>query len=206
MSPCSTIDVMAVVASQNVSRRRFVWTFVLEVTLESEAHAGPKERFVRLADQELHRSYRLAGLILGNEHDAEDATQDALLRAWNAYSTLRRPTDFQAWFDRILVNVCRDRLRRRRTIRFLPMGDTEHQRPGADPFQHLIASDELMRAMDEMDADLRTCVVLRYWADLTVDEIARRTGWRSGTVKSRLHRALGFMRSRLAAPKGVAIR
>ena len=196
----------AVVASANVCAWWFVWIFVLEGTLESEARAKPQELFVRLADQELHRSYRLAGLILGNEHDAEDATQDALLRAWNAYSSLRSAEDFQAWFDRILVNVCRDRLRRRKVIRFLPMGDEDHQRPGADPFQQLIASDELLRAMDAMDADLRTCVVLRYWADLTVDEIARRTGWRAGTVKSRLHRALQLMRARIASPQGVALR
>jgi RNA polymerase sigma-70 factor (ECF subfamily) len=51
-----------------------------------------------------------------------------------------------------------------------------------------------------LDDDLRTVVVLRFWADLTVDEIARRTGTRPGTVKSRLHRALGHMRAQLAAP------
>jgi RNA polymerase sigma-70 factor (ECF subfamily) len=68
---------------------------------------------------------------------------------------------------------------------------------GRDPFQTLLASDELLDAMRDMDADLRTVVVLRFWADLTVDEIARRTGWRSGTVKSRLHRALGLMRKQM---------
>ena len=171
---------------------------MLEGALESEARAQSHDVFVRLADQELHRSYRLAGLILGNEADAEDATQDALLRAWIAYRTLRRADDFQAWFDRILVNVCRDRMRRRRVIRFLPMADEHEQRPSTDPFQQLIASDELLRAMHALDAELRTAVVLRYWADLTVDEIARRTGWRAGTVKSRLHRALELMRTEMA--------
>ena len=173
---------------------------MLEGALQTDARAKPNEVFVRLADQELHRAYRLAGLILGNEHDAEDATQDALLKAWSAYPTLRQPDDFQAWFDRILVNSCRDRMRRRKLIRFLPMAGEFEQQPTRDPFQQLVASDELLRAMDDMDADLRTAVVLRYWADLTVDEIARRTGWRSGTVKSRLHRALELMRRRIAEP------
>jgi RNA polymerase sigma-70 factor (ECF subfamily) len=170
---------------------------MLEGTLERQARAAPSEAFLRLADRELHRSYRLAGLILGNQHDAEDATQDALLRAWSSYTSLRDRDDFQAWFDRILVNVCRDRMRRRRLVRFIPMAIEHAERPGTDPFRDLLASDELLRAMTGMDADLRTVVVLRFWADLTVDEIARRTGWRSGTVKSRLHRALDVMRRRL---------
>ena len=188
--------------------------FYVVVRLDLRAGGNPGERSARQATGIVREAgrpgaapvYRLAGLILGNQHDAEDATQDALLRAWNAYSSLRSPEDFQAWFDRILVNVCRDRLRRRKVIRFLPMGDEDHQRPGADPFQQLIASDELLRAMDAMDADLRTCVVLRYWADLTVDEIARRTGWRAGTVKSRLHRAIELMRARISSPQGVVLR
>jgi RNA polymerase sigma-70 factor, ECF subfamily len=155
--------------------------------------------FVRLADAELERAYRLAGLILGNAPDAEDATQDALLRAWSASSTLRDEHSFQAWFDRILINVCRDRLRRRQKIRFLPMTAEQEYRPAADPFQQLIAQDELLTAIADLDPDLRTVIVLRYWSDLTVDQIAARVGWRPGTVKSRLHRALGLLRTRLSA-------
>lgn len=169
-------------------------------TLVHEAEARPEDVFARLADKELHRAYRLAGLILGNAHEAEDATQDALLRAWNASSSLRRPDDFQAWFDRILINVCRDRLRRRRIVRFLPLAGEHDQRPSHDPFQQVIAHDELLAAMANLDADLRTTVVLRYWSDLSVDEIARRLGAPPGTVKSRLHRALSQMRATLAAP------
>lgn len=153
--------------------------------------------FARLADRELDRAYRLAGLLLGNQVDAEDATQDALLRAWSAATSLRNPDDFQAWFDRILVNVCRDRLRRRRLVQFVPIDDDFARRPTPDPFADVLADDELTRAMIGLDDDLRTAIVLRYWADLTVDEIARRTGARPGTIKSRLHRALGLMRGHI---------
>jgi RNA polymerase sigma-70 factor (ECF subfamily) len=173
---------------------------VLEGILDREAQARSEDAFVRVADGELHRAYRLAGLILGDQHEAEDATQDALLRAWTAFGSLRREGDFQAWFDRILVNVCRDRMRRRRVVRFIPMAYEHGERPSGDPFAQLIAGDELLRAMETLDADLRTVIVLRYWADLTVDEIARRSGWRSGTVKSRLHRALSQMKQRLQSP------
>ena len=81
------------------------------------------ERFLRLANGELDRAYRLAGMLLGDQNEAEDATQDALVRAWQAAGSLRDPAGFQAWFDRILVNICRDRLRRRRSsLALFPTG------------------------------------------------------------------------------------
>jgi RNA polymerase sigma-70 factor (ECF subfamily) len=120
------------------------------------------------------------------------------MRAWAASSSLHSWDDFQAWFDRILVNLCRDRLRRRRVLSFTPMA-SEHDRPDVDQFQQVIAHDEVLRAMSVLDADLRTVVVLRYWADLPVDAIAQRVGAPSGTVKSRLNRALGLMRDAVAA-------
>lgn len=168
------------------------WPMV-EVTLARESESVAQQAFVRLAERELNRAYRLAGLILGNQHDAEDATQDALIRAWAAASTLNSWDDFQAWFDRILVNVCRDRLRRRRLIRFVPIG-LEHDKPSGDEFSRVLAEDELLRAMSVLDADLRTVVVLRFWADLPVDAIAQRIGTPAGTVKSRLNRAMAAMR------------
>ena len=175
---------------------------VLEGVLDTIEASRSEDAFVRVADTELHRAYRLAGLILGDQHEAEDATQDALLRAWTARRSLRGETEFQAWFDRILVNVCRDRMRRRRIVRFVEL-QPAHERASADPFKALIESDELLRAMDGLDTDLRTAVVLRFWSDLSVEQIARHTGWRSGTVKSRLHRALGVMRRRIeAGPAG----
>jgi RNA polymerase sigma-70 factor (ECF subfamily) len=166
---------------------------------EVAEHVERDDVFVRLADAELDRAYRLAGLLLGNQADAQDATHDALVRAWSGYRGLRDPASFQAWFDRILVNVCRDRLRRQRVIRFLPIAGEHEQHPMGDPFQQLLAGDELLSAMAGLDPDLRTVIVLRFWADLTVEEIGRRCGWRTGTVKSRLHRALGRMRQRLEA-------
>jgi RNA polymerase sigma-70 factor (ECF subfamily) len=74
-------------------------------------------RFLEFASAELDRAYRLAGLLLADASEAQDATQDALVRAWRSSGSLRDAASFQAWFDRILVNVCRDRLRRERRRR-----------------------------------------------------------------------------------------
>jgi RNA polymerase sigma factor (sigma-70 family) len=169
----------------------------VEGELATRGGADTADRFLRLADGELDRAYRLAGLILGDQHEAEDATQDALLRAWRAAASLRDPAGFQAWFDRILVNVCRDRLRRRGKVRLVELDEAQSISVVRDPFRTFLDRDEVLRAMASLDEDHRIVIVLHYWADLTLDAVAERVGWPVGTVKSRLHRALATMRSRL---------
>ncbi len=146
-------------------------------------------------------AYRLAAVILGNLSDAEDATQDALERAWRARSTLRNPDRFDAWFQRILVNACRDRVRGRRVgPALLSIGEANdaHALAGAkqaaDPFATTIAQDTLRRAFVRLNVDQRVVVAMRFYLDLEIDEIARRLGARQGTIKSRLHRALKTLR------------
>jgi RNA polymerase sigma-70 factor (ECF subfamily) len=156
--------------------------------------AERSEQFVALATASLDRAYRLAGLILSDAGEAEDAVGDALERAWSGFARLRDDAGFNAWFDRILVNGCRDRLRRRRIVRFIPL-EAGHDRPSTnDAFRRVIDRDELLRAMDRLDDDERVVIALHFWADLTLADVASRTGWPIGTVKSRLHRALQRMR------------
>jgi RNA polymerase sigma factor (sigma-70 family) len=164
------------------------------------ADADRRERFLGAARPNLDRAFRLAGLLLANAHEAEDAVQDSLVLAWQSFGDLREPAKFGPWFDRIVVNNCRDRLRRRDVVRFIPMAD-DVDPPGLDPFQSFIERDELLAGLDRLTADERIVVVLRFWADLPLDAIADRLGWPLGTVKSRLHRALGRLRETLAEPE-----
>ena len=147
------------------------------------------EAFSRLTDRQLAASYRLATLLLGSDVEAQDATQDAAMIAWERFSTLRDAARFEAWFQRILVNVCRDRLRSRRRVRVLSIDDAPEPR-SPDGGSSLAEHDALRRCVVSLPADQRTVVVLRYFADLSLEEIAERTGERLGTVKSRLHYAL----------------
>jgi RNA polymerase sigma factor (sigma-70 family) len=159
-----------------------------EVRVYSRADA-----FGQLVDGQLNDAYRLAGYILGNAPDAEDAVQEAIVRGWQAWGGLREAERFEPWFDRIVVNVCRDRLRRRRTIRFVELdeGIGVH---GTDPFAAALARVEVDRLVGVLDAEQRAIVLLRFWRDLQVDEIAVRLGIPAGTVKSKLHYALRALR------------
>ena len=163
-----------------------------------DADMARRADFVAAARASLDRAYRLAGLLLADAAEAEDAVQDALVVAWQSFGTLRETDKFGAWFDRILVNRCRDRMRRRNIVRFIPM-DAGIDPAGRDPFQTFLERDVLLAGLARLTPDERIVVVLRYWADLPLEAIAGRLDWPLGTVKSRLHRALERLRDVLAA-------
>lgn len=157
----------------------------------------PARTFDALLDRAaLDRAYRTARLILLDAADAEDATHDAVLAAWRHFGELRDPGRFDAWFGRILVNSCRDRLRER-PRRPVPLDVVEaftQSGAAADPAEAIATHDQLRVAFRSLSPEQREVIALRYFADLTVDQIADRTGARSGTVKSRLHHAIRRLR------------
>jgi RNA polymerase sigma factor (sigma-70 family) len=120
----------------------------------------------------------------------------AFASAWRNRKSLRDSGRFDAWFGRILINECRHRLRRRARERIRPLPELAEPAV-ADASGHVSARDAISRAVARLDADHRIVVILRYWADLSVDEIAARLDVPSGTVKSRLHYALRSMRPKL---------
>ena len=164
--------------------------------LESEDRIDTE--FAALCDDSIRRAYGLAGYLLGDPTEAEDAVQETMARAWSSRRTLRDRHVFDAWLDRILVNVCRDRLRRRRVIQIVAL-EAGGELEGCNPFREFLDRDELGPALDALTPDQRILIVLRFWLDLPLEQISERLGWPLGTVKSRLHHSLATMRKRLTA-------
>src|SRR5271156_5381806 len=146
-------------------------------------------------------AFRTACLILGNRADAEEAVQDAYLRAWRFRDSLSGVPSIQPWLYRVVVNSCYSKLRREIPHRDRRAGDeplAQLPAPGADPEARAAqgeVAETVLAALQQLPLSLRVPVVLRYYADLSERDIALAIGRRPGTVKSRLHEA----RRRLAA-------
>lgn len=129
--------------------------------------------FAELADHHLAGAYRLASVILGDPVEAQDATHDAVVTAWRRYGSLRDPGRFEAWFQRILINVCRDRLRRRHRWSVVAM-DLTRPAEGPDGIAGVDDRVALDQASEKLNVDQRVTIAPRFYLDLPVDDIAER--------------------------------
>lgn len=157
---------------------------------------GSDQAFEALVHDRLDACYRLAAVLLGDRIEAEDATHEAIVRAQRSWLSLRNRAAAEAWLDRIVVNECRDRLRRRRVTRTVLAPNSTH--PDRTVPTSGIGTEEraaLQDALARLTPDHRVVVVLRYLLDLPIDAIAERIGAPAGTVKSRLHHAISELRA-----------
>jgi RNA polymerase sigma-70 factor, ECF subfamily len=136
--------------------------------------------------------------------DAEDAAQEASLRAWRSWAELRDAVAVRSWLLRITVYVCRDWLRGRfgtrvRRTESLDAGETDIAVLDLDPGAtgHAAALD-LRSAINHLEESLRVAVVLRYYVNLDATEIGVALGVPPATVPTRLRRALGLLQEALA--------
>lgn len=161
---------------------------------------GDREAFHYLVEQYKDVLYGTALLMSSNRALAEEHVQEAFLAAWRGIRGFRRGHPFKPWLVRILVNGVLAH-RRRSSIPTYPLDDSTHAGNDCDPqdmAEALAGGETIRRAMAGLNLEHREVVVLRYFADLTIPEVARSLNLRQGTVKSRLHRALGQLRSQLA--------
>jgi len=137
------------------------------------------------------RSFRTACLILGNRSDAEEAVQEAFLRAWRFRASLASGADIRPWLYRVVVNTCNSKLRTEIPHRdHRAAGDELDGLPAPDDAAERLAGEsDLATALRSLPVHLRVVVVLRYFTDLSERELAVAIGKRPGTVKSRLHEA-----------------
>lgn len=157
---------------------------------------GETEAYAVLVDRHHDRCARIAYRILGNREDAEEAVQDAFVRAYRALGRYEDREQFSAWLTRILVNQCRTTLyRTRRRDALFADADVAHLNQRFVPSADDIAWPELDDALQQLPIAQREAVVLRYADDLTYDEMARITGIGTSALKMRVQRAFTRLRS-----------
>lgn len=150
--------------------------------------------FSRLITMESQWGYATAKAVLGRSADAEDAFQEACLRAWRDLPKLRQPEMWSVWFRRIVINAAIDTGRAARRIKRLEL---PAEPPAPDHSSSVAARDEVYRALAGLAPQERVLLVLRYGHDLALAEIARLMNVSLGTTKSRLHRALEKLRNEM---------
>ena len=180
--------------------------------LLQRARTGDAEAFEQLIEPHVGRLYNYLARMVGDPADAEDLTQDAILRVHRAIGSFRGGATFQTWLYRIATNIAVDALRRRarRSARVSSLDDPLQAEQGLvarevrdtrrDPQQLAEASEltaEVLKAIDQLSPKLRAVVMLFDLQGLTYDEIAQALALPLGTVKSRLFNARSRLRELL---------
>ncbi|MFD7551276.1 MULTISPECIES: RNA polymerase sigma factor SigE [unclassified Streptomyces] len=185
-------------------------------TADRVAHSAPTATFTADADAQTWtpptweeivsthsgRVYRLAYRLTGNQHDAEDLTQEVFVRVFRSLSTYS-PGTFEGWLHRITTNLFLDMVRRRQRIRFDSLGDDAAERlPSREPSPQQVFNDthfdaDVQQALDTLAPEFRAAVVLCDIEGLSYEEIAATLGVKLGTVRSRIHRGRSQLRKAL---------
>ena len=179
----------------------------MDPDLVIRAQRGDEEAFASLALGCGDRLHAIAHRILRDVDLAEDATQQALLSIWRDLPQLRDPARFEAWSYRVLVRECYSEGKRTRAwsstaprLLVLDPPDT------TDAMSDVHDRDQLDRAFRRLSVEHRAVVVLHYYLDLSISEIAETLGLSPGTVKSRVHHAMRGLRAAIDADARPTIR
>lgn len=168
-----------------------MWTYPLP-ELITRATAGDERALETLIERHQPRMLRLALTILGDAEEAADVTQDACLRIYEHIERFRGDSSFSTWTTRIVVNLCRSRMRRRKIIRFVSLGLIGERESGARVEREVARRQEhheLHADILRLKPKLRVVIVLRYYENYPCEAIASLLDIPIQTVYSRLKRA-----------------
>ena len=165
------------------------------------ADAIDREEFVYLVQPLLHPAQRLAHGMLRSPTEAEDVVQEATLKAWSKIRTFRAGSDFKAWFLTVVANECRQTLRSS-WWKVVTRPLIDRGAIGA-PQDRFAAEDGVRQALDQLSYDHRVVIVLRYYLDMSFEQIGRTVGISPRTAKSRTHRALTRLRPLFTTPEEI---
>lgn len=172
-----------------------------EITLIEQALSGNRDAFSQLMHRYAGAVYSLAYRMLGGAQDAEDASQEIFLRAYMNLARFDRTRRFSTWLLAITSNYCVDRLRRQR-YNWLTLDDVAFTLPSTErgPEGKALRREQqeaVQQALQQIPEGYRLVTVLRYWHDLSYQEISEATGLTESTIKTRLHRARHMLAEKL---------
>jgi RNA polymerase sigma-70 factor (ECF subfamily) len=171
-----------------------------ESELVERARRGDERAYREIVTAYQGIAFRTAYLVARNAADAEDAAQEAFVKAYRALGRFRRGAPFRPWLLQIVANEARNRRRsagRRDALALRAAASEPSGEAAPSPETALLAAerhDELLAALETLPQDQRDTIACRYFLDLSEEETAQVLGVRRGTVKSRTARALERLR------------
>jgi RNA polymerase sigma-70 factor (ECF subfamily) len=163
--------------------------------LLAAARSGDQGSFERLIEPHIAFGYRLAAAMLNDADQAEDAVQEATLRAWRSIRQLRSSDRARNWFLTIVANRCRS-MRGARWWSVIRMPETRSGLPS--PAETADRLEDLSKALGRLSPEERAAVLLRFYEDMTSGEVGEALGITAIAARSRIHRALKRLRVDLA--------
>ncbi|WP_144512461.1 sigma-70 family RNA polymerase sigma factor [Bacillus sp. FJAT-22090] len=151
-----------------------------------KAQKGDKKAFLQLIESDKEKLYKIAYLYVKNETDALDIVQETITKAYASLNSVKEERYFSTWLTKILINTALEFLRKTSKIIQLNENIPEKQFPIVKIEEKL----DLLHAIEQLEEKYKTVIILRYYRDLSVQQIAIFLNCPEGTVKSNLHRAI----------------
>lgn len=184
----------------------------LEKLLVKKSQSGDVESFELLIGSYDKRAYNIAYRVMGNEEDAKDMAQEALIKVFRSLKDFKGQSSFSTWLYRIVTNVCLDELRRKKNEKYVSMDSTIQTDSGelnmelcSDKetpeivYERVEQRELIKNAIRELNEEYRSAIVLRDIQGFSYDEISSILDCSLGTVKSRINRARTMLRDKLKA-------
>jgi RNA polymerase sigma-70 factor (ECF subfamily) len=180
----------------------------IDADLIDKIQSGDQAAFKELFDTYHKPVFRLCQRMLRDSQEAEDMTQDVFLKVFLQIKKFRGESSVSTWLYRIAVNMCLNRLRRKKYTRFLSLdfllekGSQPAQEPERGPLARLTQKEKktaVWNAVDSLPKNQRVAVILNHYMDFSYDEIAETMGLSSASVRSLLFRGKKSLQKRLAS-------
>ena len=155
------------------------------------AKKGNNKAFQELIEKEKVKLYKIAYVYMKNEEDALEVFQETVYKAFISIKNLKDERYFSTWLTRILINTALDLLNKKKRI--IPM-DREILESKIDPYLPSETDPDLLHAVIELDEKYKTVLILRFYKDYTVKQIAELLDCPEGTVKTNIHREVNLLR------------
>jgi len=168
------------------------------LALKNTAKNVNEEVLQRLIEIDKHRLYRIAYIYVKNEDDALEIVQETVYKAFVNIKKLKQPEFFNTWITKIIVNASLDYIKKRNRLIYIEE-DRDLDKNATEDIEYI----DLYKAVDSLEGLYKTVIILKYFEDLKIKDIAKVLEITESNVKNYIHKALNLLRVELKEGEGI---